>query len=71
MLQENIDGASNQQRKLQINKNYIPAYSPGYGEFKNLCFAFVALSVSVSRALVYNAVDVNKIATAFLAKLPP
>jgi len=35
-----IDGASNQQRKLQINKNYTPSYSPGYGEFKNLFVSF-------------------------------
>jgi len=63
--------ASNQQRKLQINKNYVPSYSSSYGEFKNLCLVTVAWTVSVSRAFVYNAVDVNKIATAFLAKLPP
>ena len=37
-----IDGASNQQRKLQINKNYVPSYSPVYGEFENLCFVSVA-----------------------------
>jgi len=64
-----IDGASNQQKKLQI-KN-IPSYSPGYGGFENLCFVSKAWSVSVSRAFVYHAVDVNKIATNFLAKPPP
>ena len=63
-----IDGASNQQRKLQINKNYIPSYSPGYGKFKNLCFVSVAWMVSVSCAFVYNAVDINKIATTFFGK---
>ena len=44
-----IDGASNQQSKLQINKNYILPCSPGYGEFENLCFVSVAWTVSVSR----------------------
>ena len=59
-------------KKLQINKkNYTPSYLPGYGEFKNLCFISVAWMVSVSRAFVYNGVDVKKIATAFLAKPPP
>ena len=66
-----IDGASNQWSKLHINKNYMPSYSPGYGEFENLYFVSVAWTVSVSRAFVYNAVDVNKIATAFLAKPQP
>ena len=66
-----IDVAGNQWRKLQINKPYIPSYSPGYGEFKNYCFIFVAWTVSVSHAFVYNAVDLNKITTAFLAKPPP
>ena len=28
-----IYGASNQQRKPQINNNYIPSYTPIYGEF--------------------------------------
>jgi len=37
-----IDGASNQQRKLQINKNYMPSCSPGYGKFENFCFVSVA-----------------------------
>jgi len=55
-----IDGASNQRRKLQINKNYKPSKSPGYVEVENLVSAFV-----------YNAVGINKIATAFLAKPPP
>jgi len=36
------DGASNQQRKLQISKNYIPSYSPDYEKFENLCFISVA-----------------------------
>ena len=36
-------GAINQQRKLQINKNYIPSYSPGYGKFENL-FHFCGLN---------------------------
>ena len=66
-----IDGASNQWKKLQINKYYILSNLPGYGEFETLCFVSVAWMVSVSRAFIYNAVDVNKIATAFLAKLPP
>ena len=29
-------------KKLQINKNYTPSYSPGYREFENLCFVSVA-----------------------------
>jgi len=66
-----IDGASNQWRKLQINKNYIPSYSPGYGEFENRWFVSAAWTVSVSRVFVYNAIDVSKITTALLAKLPP
>ena len=49
----------------------IPSYLPGYGEFENLCFVSMAWIMSVSHAFVYNAVDINKIATAFLAKLPP
>jgi len=74
MLQENIYKhcwASYHQRKLQIKKNHVPSYLPGYGELKNLCFGSVSGIVSVSHAFVYNAVDVNKIATASLAKLPP
>ena len=64
-----VNGASNQQRKLQINKNYISSYYlPGYGEFENLCFISVAWTVSVSRVFVYNAVEVNKIANRFLGK---
>ena len=51
--------------------SYIPSYLPGYGEFKNLCFISVAWMVSVSHAFVYNVVNVNKIATTFLAKPPP
>ena len=38
-----IDGARNQQMKLQINKNYMPSYLPGYGEFENL-FPFCSLN---------------------------
>ena len=56
-----IDGASDQRRKLQINKNYTLSHLPSYGEFENLCFVFVAWTVSVSRAFVYNAVDINKL----------
>ena len=52
-------------------KSNKPCYSPGYGEFENLCFVSVAWTVNVSRTFVYNAVDVNKIITAFLAKSPP
>jgi len=72
MLLENIyKDWWDQQRKFQINKNYIPYKLPGYGEFENPCFVSVAWTVSVSRTFIYNAVGVNKIATAFLAKPPP
>ena len=64
-----VDGASNQQRKLRMNKNYIPSYSPGYGELEILCFVSVAWTVRVSHVFVYNAVDVNKIATTFFGKI--
>ena len=40
-----IDAASNKGRKLQINKNYIPSYSPGNGELKN-CFFFCFCSLN-------------------------
>jgi len=62
--QESVKEASNQQKLFTI-------YLPGHKEFENLCFVYVAWMVSVSRAFVYNAVDINKIATAFLEKLPP
>ena len=52
------------QRKLQINKNYVPSYSPGYGEFE--MFVSVDKTVSVSRVFVYNLLDVNKIVTVSL-----
>ena len=64
--QQSVKEASNQQKK-----NYTPPYSPGYGEFKNLPFRFRSLNGELSHAFVYNVVDVNKIATAFLAKPPP
>ena len=74
MLQENIykDRWGQQSAKEDSNQqNYTPTYLPGYGEFENLCFVSIAWMVSVSHAFVYDAVDVNKIATAFLAKPPP
>ena len=55
--------------KLTKAIHYI--YLPGNGEFENLCFVSVAWTMSVSRMFVYSAVDINKIATAFLAKLAP
>ena len=61
MLLENINKnwwGSNQQRKLQINKNYTPSYFPGYGEFENICFISVAWTVIVLRTFVYSVVDV-------------
>jgi len=39
----------------------MPSYSPGHGEFKNLCFIFVTQRVRVSHAFVYYVVGVNKI----------
>ena len=62
--QQSAKEASNQQ-------NYIPSYSPGYGEFKKVCFVSIAWMVSVSPVFVYNAVDVNKLRIAFLTKQPP
>ena len=59
------------QRKLQINKNYTPSYSPGYGKFENLLFRFHSPNGECVCVFVYNAVDVNKIATASLTKPPP
>ena len=63
--QQSAKEVSNQQ------KIYILSCLPGYGEFKNFCFVSVAWTVSVSRAFIYNAINVNKIAATFLAKLPP
>ena len=58
--------------KKNKKKNYAPSYLPGYGECENLCwFLHVAWTVSVSLAFVYNAADINKIATALLAKPSP
>ena len=48
----------------EINQNYIPSYSPVHGEFKNLCF------VMVSRAFIYDTVNVNKIVIISSTKLP-
>ena len=56
-----IDRARNQQRKLQINKNYAPSYSPDDGEFENLCFVSITWTVSVSCVFVYNVVDMKKL----------
>ena len=42
---------------------------PGHGEFENLCFDSIPQKVRVSRAFLYNAVDINKIITVLLAKL--
>ena len=71
MLLENIYKDWWGQQSAKETSIYIPTYSPGYGEFENVSFVSVAWTVSVSRAFVYNAVDINKIATAFLAKPPP
>ena len=71
MLLENIYKDWWGQQSVKEASNYVPSNPPVYGEFKNLCFVSIALTVSVSRVFVYNAVDVNKIATAFLAKPPP
>jgi len=65
---EKIDGASQSTEEISNHWNYITSYSPGYGEFENLLFCFCSGS---SCAFIYNAVDVNKIATAILLKLPP
>ena len=42
-----LQGASNQQRKLQINKKYTPSYSPAYGVFEKFSFISVAWTVSI------------------------
>ena len=71
MLQEiftKINGASNQQKGAS---NQPKLYTILLAWLWKVCFVSVAWTVSVSRAFVYSAVDVNKIATAFLAKLPP
>ena len=73
MLQEKYASfywASTQRRKTQIDYNYTPSYSPTHGEFKNLCFISVAPMVCMSRAFVYDAVDVNKIVAISLTKPP-
>jgi len=54
---QGLMGPAISEGSFKLEKIYIPSYSPGYGEFK-ICFIFV---VSVSRAFVYNAIDVNKL----------
>ena len=52
----------------QLKLLYIPSYSPAHGEFENLCFVSVASMVCMSRAFVYDAVNVNKIVIVFSTK---
>ena len=45
-------------KKEDTNRlKHIPSYSPVRGEFENLCFVPLALTVCVSRAFVYDAVN--------------
>ena len=60
MGQQSVKGASNQ-------LTLIPSYLPGHGELENL---FRVQKVRGSRALVFNAVDVNKVIVILLAKPP-
>ena len=56
--------------RLKSIKTIIPSYSPAHGEFENLCFVFVASMVWVSRAFVYDVVNVNKIVIVSSTKPP-
>ena len=53
-----------------IKPIYHPSYSSTHGKFKNLCFISVAPMVYVSRAFVYNVVDVKKIVAISSIKPP-
>ena len=74
MLLENIYkewwGQQSAKEALNQQKIYTILVSWIWRVQKSL-FRSVAWTVSVSCVFVYNAVDVNKIATAFLAKPPP
>ena len=48
----------------------MPTYSPAHGEFDTLCYVSVASTVWVSRAFVYDAVNVNKIVIVSSTKQP-
>ena len=49
------------QRRFKLIKTLYHLILPTNGEFENLCFVSVAPMVCVSRAFVYDAVNVNKI----------
>ena len=59
MLQKIFTGFDGARNWLQINKNYIPFYLPSHGEFENSCFVSIILMVRVSRAFVYNIINVK------------
>ena len=51
-------------------KLYNILYSPAHGKFENLGFVSVAPMVCMSLALIYDAVNVNKIVVIYPTKLP-
>ena len=56
-----------------LRKGSVKPIKPIYhlqGEFENLCFISVAPMVCMSRAFVYDVVDVNKIVAAYSIKPP-
>ena len=55
----------------QINKIYMLSYLPGHRELKFFIFIFIVQRVRMSCTFVYNMVNLNKIDTIPLAKLPP
>ena len=71
MLQENIYKDWWGQQSVKEASNQQKLYTIWLGKVRNFFFIFVAWTVSASRAFVYNAVDITKIATTFLAKPPP
>jgi len=62
--QQSVKGASNQQKLYAILLAWL-------WRVQNSLFRFRSLNGKCVTYVCYNAVDVNKIATAFLAKLPP
>jgi len=45
--------------KIQIDKMYIPFYSPTHGEFENLYFVMVAPNITMAQANTVFTVEVN------------
>ena len=59
--------AITQKKEDSINQNYTSSYSPSHGEFEYLS---VAPTVCMSRAFVYNVVNINKIIIISTTKPP-